>query len=276
MVTQSFERFLVMFSNTSFSFLLHNLYSAASMYVPFDENDPETLAVNEHGTIDNEMSKLVKLAKPTLSRKKKYMNNENEKTRDKMAAIRSKMAETKRLKALNKRKSSASQRASTAQQNQDTTNISHPDTIKSKVNNEQAASDNATDQKSSSNNDSQPQPQQQQQSSSSNVNNIRMKRYQIISDSKLIATAATATSEMHPSIGKDSTTSTSTTSQTQADQLQLQQQQEQNVKVYNAQQHQSTNSSTKLIPAKTNNGMNSFIYNWWRMYISLQFHFLYS
>lgn len=253
------ELFLAMFSNSSLSC---DLSSAASMYVPFDENDPETLAVNEHGTIDNEMSKLVKFAKPTISRKKKYMNNENEKTRDKMAAIRSKMAETKRLKALNKRKSSASQRASTAQQNQDTTNISNSDTIKSKVNNEQAASDNTTNEKSRSTNDSQPQPQpqqqqqQQQQSSSSNVNNIRMKRYQIISDPKLIAT--TATSEMHPSISKDNTTSTSTTSQTQVDQLKLQQQQ--NVKIYNAQQHQSTNSSTKLIPAKTNNGMGSFIY----------------
>jgi len=173
------------------------------------------------------MSKLVKLAKPTISRKKKHMNNENEKTRDKMAAIRNKMAESKRLRSLNKRKSSAGQRAN-SQLNQEaaTATKSSSDTIKSKVN-EPTSSNEANESVSS----------QQPVSSSSNVNNIRMKRYQIISDPKLVATSEIT----HPSI---SNSKEATSSQNTADQ--------QHMKIYNAQQQQSTNSSTKLIPTKPN------------------------
>ena len=214
--------------------------SAASMYVPFDENDPETLAANENSLIDNEMSKLVKLAKPTISRKKKHMNNENEKTRDKMAAIRNKMAESKRLRSLNKRKSSAGQRAN-SQLNQEaaTATKSSSDTIKSKVN-EPTSSNEANESVSS---------QQQPVSSSSNVNNIRMKRYQIISDPKLVATSEIT----HPSI---SNSKEATSSQNTADQ--------QHMKIYNAQQQQSTNSSTKLIPTKPNTSKE------FRLFISLR------
>lgn len=175
------------------------------MYVPFDETDPETMTVNaiENGTaMDNEMSKLVKFTKPIISRKKKLLNNENEKTREKMLAIRNKMSENKRLKLMSKRKTSAStkQEISNGASEGPSASISLKSASKSELN---------------------------ANSSSSNLDNIRMKRYQIVSDPKQLVAA-----EILPTIKKNASASQS------------------NIEA----QKEATNSSTKIMASRTNTG----------------------
>jgi len=165
--------------------------SAASMYAPFDETDPETVAVNaiENSTgLETDMPKLVKLTKPIISRKKKPVNNENEKTREKMEAIRKKMSEKKSLKLMNKRRVSAK----------------HQGTINEQIINKTDDSTNNSNTGESSNLAS---PSKSElKPSTTNVNNIRMKRYQIISEPKVLVATTNTTStanEVLPNILKN-------------------------------------------------------------------------
>ena len=141
------------------------------MYVPFDETDAEAIAVNqlESGLNGNEeMSKLIKLSKPSLARKKKALNNENEKTREKMLAIRNKMNEAKKLKS-SQRKSSASQREPAPPLNEEVTAAA----AKQEPGGKPAIA----------------------KTSSSNLGGLKMKRYQIIGEPSLVSTEAIAKSE---------------------------------------------------------------------------------
>ncbi len=168
--------------------------SAASMYVPFDDTDPETMTVNaiesSGGALDTEMSKLVKLTKPIISRKKKLLNTENEKTREKMQAIRNKMSENKRIRLMNKRRVSATKRQGTAT-SEHTAN--KPEDLTTNKTAGMDPSSLASLSKS-----------ELKQSSSTNVNNIRMKRYQIIGEPKQLVVASNTNTgaEVLPSIIK--------------------------------------------------------------------------
>ena len=137
------------------------------MYVPFDETDAEAIAVNQLESGLNgseEMSKLIKLSKPSLARKKKALNNENEKTREKMLAIRNKMSEAKKLKG-SQRKASAGQREP-GPLNEDAAAIA-----KQEPGGKPAIA----------------------KTSSSNLNGLKMKRYQIIGEP--VSTEAIAKAE---------------------------------------------------------------------------------
>ncbi len=161
------------------------------MYVPYDEIDHERLLTTNHEELNKneaiETDLTNKISKISKSKNKKSLTNENEKTREKMIALRNKMNEYKKSKAKKKLQSTESSQSTTTNNNllQDKSNEESSNLINKKSPDELVTSNEQQQQTTTTPIIMQP-PSTTKLNQIKAANNLRMKRFQILGDSKII------------------------------------------------------------------------------------------